>query len=83
LSSLFMHFLTKITDVHTDAIWVGDSIFYNSKPLTVGWGIEIEEVRHWMLFCVAQLVVLLLSDGLAGLYAFLRRGVPSGLALGA
>ena len=86
---IFMHYLNKTTQAHTEAIWVtrfphklGDSIFYQSKPLTVGWGIEIEEVRNWWLFCVTQLIALLISGGLAAAYSIFMKDVASGIALG-
>lgn len=87
---VFMHYLNKVTEAHTEAIWVtrfphklGDSIFYQAKPLTVGWGVEIEEVRNWWLFFIVQLISLLSSGVAAVVYATVRKDVPSGIAIGA
>ena len=87
---IFMHYFNSTTQAHTEAIWVerfphklGDSIFYQSKPLTVGWGIEIEEDRNWTLFVIVQLIVLLISGAVAATYASITTDVASGVAIGA
>ena len=86
---IFVHFLFKPTMAHNRADWItrfphklGDSIFFQSKPLTAGWGIEIHEERNWQLFRASQLVGVLLSGGVAAIYAVFKKDVPTGVTIG-
>lgn len=85
----FIHFLTKETPAHTEAIWtkrfpqkLKDSVFYGAKPLDKEWGIEIVETRNWLLLCILQLSGLLLSGALAAVYAVVTGDRASGIAIG-
>ena len=63
-ANVFLHFLEKNTDAHEKATWtprfphkINDSFYCNAKALSNGWGIQIEEGRNWLLFCVMNLIV--------------------------
>ena len=59
------------------------SLFYAQEQLAKGWGIEITEDRNWPLFLYANLTGLLLSGGVAALYASLKSDVQTAVAIGA
>ncbi|KAL8811659.1 MAG: hypothetical protein Q9200_001629 [Gallowayella weberi] len=59
------------------------SLFYSNEKLAKGWGIEITEDRNWILFVCANLMALMLSGTIAGLYIFLAKDAQTGVAIGA
>ena len=85
----FIHYFTKVTDAHNDALWVRrfphrlkESIFYSPKPLAEGWGIEIAEGPNWLLFSIIMLLALLVSGTTAGLYGYFMKDTATGVAIG-
>ncbi|KAL8684135.1 MAG: hypothetical protein Q9224_006584, partial [Gallowayella concinna] len=51
------------------------SLFYSNEKLAKGWGIEIIEDRNWILFVCANMMALLLSATVSGLYVFFAKDV--------
>jgi hypothetical protein len=86
---IFMHFFSKVTLAHNEAIWttrfpqkLDNSLFYGAKPLTVGWGIQIAEGPNWLLFSTCMLIALLISGAVAALYGHFAKDIPSGITIG-
>ncbi|KAL8838918.1 MAG: hypothetical protein Q9170_001955 [Blastenia crenularia] len=59
------------------------SLFHSNEKLAKGWGIEIIEDRNWILIVCVNLASLLLSGGVAGIYAYYMRDSQTAVAIGA
>lgn len=86
----FHHYLRYPHDADPSQAWMkrfpqlnDASLFYHPEKLAKGWGLEITEDRNWTLVVVANIVALLISGAVAGLFARLAKDNATGVAIGA
>jgi len=82
----FLHHFYSPASEHPDILWgprlprkLGPSL----TPMNQGWGIHLEEGPDWVLFTVLNLIFLLVSGGIAGIYSWKTKDSQTGVAIGA
>lgn len=51
-------------------------------PMAKSWGIHLEESTDWALFAVLNLICLLVSGAIAGIYSWKTKDTQTGVAIG-
>ncbi|KAK5164362.1 uncharacterized protein LTR77_010058 [Saxophila tyrrhenica] len=88
-SRTFNHYFHKPHLCDKSRIWItrlpqlhGASFYWSTERLKKGWGLEIVEERNWMILACVNLIILLLSGGLAAISACVLHDNPTGVAIG-